>query len=647
MPERASCSATRITSSAAACSVPSRPSTDRALPIGSRRPLPTWRHMPMSRCCAGPRPSVATTAISSDLIERVTDHLPAQLGTAPTLTSFAAPRGGAQYPSGSRAGTEWTPRQRLWKLRAKAVVLAAGAHERPIAYANNDLPGTMLAGAVRTYIERYAVRPGSRAVVFANNDSAYATALALQSAGVVVAAIVDPRAGSGLDGALPHAAREAGVPILAKSAIVGAHGTARVTAVDISPLAGHSVRHIECDLVAVSGGWDPAVHLHSQARGKLRYDDTLATFVPDGTSALFTPAGAANGRFDLAGALAEGHAAGLAAAAQAGFPAGDRLAAPHAAPVAAGTPRPLWSVPAGTRSAKRFVDLQNDVTVDDITLAAREGYQSVEHLKRYTTLGMGTDQGKQSNIVGLALLAERLALPIPQVGTTTFRAALHAGHAGRVPGTRVRRAHRADALLRDARLARRARRALRQRGPLETTALVPAGRRIGGRCGAARGEERAHQRRHRRRLDAGQDRTAGTRCRRIPESRLRQPLGHAGRGPLPLWRDAARRRHGVRRRHDVAPRERALPDDDDHRERRQGHAAPGDAAAGRLAGAPGLRDIGDRAVGRRRGVRLRTRGRCSRRSSTSTCRMQRSRSSQSVPVACAPPPASFPPGSSG
>ena len=355
------------------------------------------------------------------LIERVTDHLPAQLGTAPTLTSFAAPRGGAQYPSGGRAGTEWTPRQRLWKLRAKAIVLAAGAHERPIAYANNDLPGTMLAGAVRTYVERYAVRPGTRAVVFANNDSAYATALALHGAGVVVTAIVDPRAGPGLDGALPHAAREAGLPIVAKSAIVGAHGVVRVAAVDISPLAGHSVRRIECDLVALSGGWNPAVHLHSQARGKLRYDDTLATFVPDGTPSPMTPVGAANGRFDLASALAEGHTAGLAAAAQAGFPAGDRLAVPHAEPVATGVPRPLWSVPARTRGAKRFVDWQNDVTVEDIALAAREGYQSVEHLKRYTTLGMGTDQGKLSNIVGLALLAEKLALPIPQVGTTTFR----------------------------------------------------------------------------------------------------------------------------------------------------------------------------------------------------------------------------------
>ena len=355
------------------------------------------------------------------LIERVTDHLPAPPGTAPTLTPFAAPRGGAQYPSGGRAGTEWVSRQRLWKLRARAVVLAAGAHERGIAYANNDLPGTMLAGAVRTYVERYAVRPGSRAVVFANNDSAYATALALHGAGVAVAAIVDPRAGAALDGALPHAARNAGLPIVAKSAIVGARGGLRLAAVDIAPLAGRSVQRIDCDLVALSGGWNPAVHLYSQARGKLRYDDTLATFVPGSSPSPITPAGAANGRFDLAGALAEGHAAGLSAAAHAGFPAGTRLDPPQAAPLADGAPQPLWSVPARARGEKRFVDLQNDVTVDDIALAAREGYQSVEHLKRYTTLGMGTDQGKLSNIVGLALLAEQLALPIPQVGTTTFR----------------------------------------------------------------------------------------------------------------------------------------------------------------------------------------------------------------------------------
>ena len=511
------------------------------------------------------------------LIERVTDHLPTQ--------------------------PEWTPRQRLWKLRAKAVVLAAGAHERPIAYANNDLPGTMLAGAVRTYVERYAVRPGSRAVVFANSDSAYATALALQAAGVVVAAIVDPRAGPGLDGALPHAAREAGVPILAKSAIVGAHGVRRVAAVDISPLAGHNVRRIECDLVALSGGWNPAVHLHSQARGKLRYDDMLATFVPDGASTLLTPAGAANGRFDLAGALAEGHAAGLSAAAQADFPAGDRLGAPHAAPVAAGMPQPLWSVPARTRGAKRFVDLQNDVTVDDIALAVREGYQSVEHLKRYTTLGMGTDQGKLSSIVGLALMAERLELPIPQVGTTTFRPPYTPVALGAFPG-RESRAHVAPTRLsamHDWHVAHGAR--LVNAGYWKRPHSYP---RAGESADDAALREAKNVRTNVGIVDVSTLGKIELQGRDVAEF-LNRVYGNR-------WDTLAvgRCRYGVMLRDDgmvfddgttsrLAPR--ALPDDDDHGQRRQGHAAPGDAAAGRLAAAPGLRHIGDRAVGRCRGVR--------------------------------------------
>jgi len=331
------------------------------------------------------------------LLERVGDHLPVP-------PAFA-------------------PRQRLWKIRAKTIVLASGAHERGIAYANNDLPGTLFAGAARTYVERYGVRPGSRAVVFTNNDSAYATALALHRAGVAVGAIVDPRPAAQLTGAWPGEARAAGLPVLAGSVVTGAHGGLRVAAVDVAALGsgGGAARRIDCDLVCVSGGWNPAVHLYSQARGKLTYDEALATFVPDSSPLAITAAGAANGRFGLGAALEDGHAAGTEAAARAGARAGAPAAAPHAAAVVSGALLPLWAVPAQGKAAKRFVDLQNDVTVNDIALAAREGYHSVEHLKRYTTLGMGTDQGKTSNTVGLALLAEQLALPIPQVGTTTFR----------------------------------------------------------------------------------------------------------------------------------------------------------------------------------------------------------------------------------
>ena len=356
-------------------------------------------------------------------IERVTEHLP----TSPPHV----------------------PRLRLWKIRARAVVMATGAIERGIAYANNDLPGTLLASAARTYVERYGVRPGKRAVVFTNNNGAYADALALHERGIEIAAIVDCRAEARGAGALPARARAAGLPIIAGAVLVGAHGKRHVAAVDVAPRAGAPVRRIGCDLVCVSGGFNPAVHLFSQARGKLRYDDVLATFAPDASPLPILPAGAANGCFDLGAALTQGHAAGVAAAAQAGLPAtgrltrGSELAAPAPA-LALTAPRsesmatsplePLWAVTSPRKSAKRFVDLQNDVTVNDIALAAREGYQAVEHLKRYTTLGMGTDQGKTSNIVGLALMAEQLGVPIPKVGTTTFRPPYTPVTLGALPG---------------------------------------------------------------------------------------------------------------------------------------------------------------------------------------------------------------------
>ena len=310
-----------------------------------------------------------------------------------------------------------TPRHRLWKVRAKAVVLATGAHERPIAYASNDRPGTMLAGAALSYVGRYAVRPGTRAVVFTNNDSAYATALALARAGVDIVAIVDSRAhGNGI-GALALAARERGLQTIEGSVVECAHGRMRVRAVDVVSLDGATRRRIDCDLVCVSGGWNPAVHLFSQARGTLRYDDDIAAFVPNASPMAVAAAGAANGRFDFATALADGHAAGVAAAARAGFEA-TPFDPPSTRSSGARRATALWSVPGRGR---RFVDLMNDVDVDDIELAAREGYTSIEHLKRYTTLGMGPDQGKTGNVVGAALLAQALARPIDTVGTTTFR----------------------------------------------------------------------------------------------------------------------------------------------------------------------------------------------------------------------------------
>ncbi|MEO6624106.1 MAG: 2Fe-2S iron-sulfur cluster-binding protein, partial [Burkholderiaceae bacterium] len=346
------------------------------------------------------------------LVERVRDHLAAP---SPDL-----------------------PRERMWKLRAKAVVLASGAHERPMVYAENDLPGTMLAGSARTYVQRYGVRPGSRAVVFTNNDSAYAAALALHQAGVAIAAIVDARPDAGLEGGLVAQARAAGLPITSASVIVSAHGRLHVSAVTIAALEGGvgRERRIACDLVMLSGGWNPAVHLFSQARGTLRFDAALATFVPEVSPLPIFPAGAANACFDLAAALADGHGAGLAAAASAGFAARAALAAPYAEPLGSGPLKPLWAVPARDRFAKCFVDFQNDVTANDIKLAVLEGYHSVEHLKRYTTLGMGTDQGRTSNVNGIGILADLEGRAPGDVGTTTFRPPVTAVRMATIAGNR-------------------------------------------------------------------------------------------------------------------------------------------------------------------------------------------------------------------
>ncbi len=315
------------------------------------------------------------------------------------------------------------PRQRVWKVRARRVVLAAGAIERPLVFDGNDRPGVMLASAARAYANRWAARVGDRAVVVTNNDGAYRAALDLSEAGVSVALLADLRASP--PAALVDRLAKSGIEVAAGTAVVGTHGGARVAAVDVAGLAedGASIatapRRIECDVVAVSGGWNPAVHLFSQSGGRLAWNEAIAAFVPDVARQAQASVGAANGTFALGAALTEGFAAGAEAAEACGFARG-------ATPTPAVTEEPssplrsIWRVPSGGHG-KAFVDLQNDVTAADIGLAAREGYRSVEHLKRYTTTGMGTDQGKTSNVNALAILAEETASAIPAVGTTTFR----------------------------------------------------------------------------------------------------------------------------------------------------------------------------------------------------------------------------------
>ncbi|TCM83405.1 sarcosine oxidase subunit alpha family protein [Rhodovulum steppense] len=322
------------------------------------------------------------------------------------------------------------PRHRLWKIRARQIVTATGAIERPLAFPGNDVPGVMLASAVRDYVVNWAVAPGQRTVIVTNNDDAYRTALTLVEAGLTVPAIVDARKSA--EGPLPEAARAAGIRVLTGKAVVSVKGSKRVKGVGIGPVGGVALplEMIACDAVAMSGGWSPVVHLWSHCGGKLVWDEARAMFRPDlsraPTSAdgrpFVVPAGAASGALSAREGLPDGSRAGAAAAEAAGFKAEARefvISKSYENHMDF-----IWIMPRRAEPAARmkmFLDFQNDVKVSDVQLAAREGYESVEHAKRYTTLGMATDQGKLSNINGLAILSDALGEDIPQVGTTTFR----------------------------------------------------------------------------------------------------------------------------------------------------------------------------------------------------------------------------------
>ena len=321
------------------------------------------------------------------------------------------------------------PRHRLWKLRARQVVLATGAIERPLVFRDNDRPGIMLAGACRSYVNRYAVKPGAKAVVFTNNDGAYGAALDMAAAGIEIAGIVDLREKP--EGPASERAEARGLSVLAGHAVIGTEGGKRVTSVRVARLneTGDGVagapQAIDCDLVAVSGGWSPTVHLFSQSRGKVVMNEALGCFVPGDSVQEERSAGACNGAFSLAACLEQGFDAGARAAEDAGFkPAERKAAAPKASDETFLPARWMWLVPSDKplgQGGKHFVDIQNDVTAADLKLAVREGYRSVEHVKRYTTTGMGTDQGKTANVNAIGIIAEALGRPIPEVGVTTFR----------------------------------------------------------------------------------------------------------------------------------------------------------------------------------------------------------------------------------
>jgi len=321
-------------------------------------------------------------------LERLTDHLPE-----------AAPA---------------APRQRLWKIAARRTILAAGAVERPLVFGGNDRPGVMLAGAARAYLNRFAVAAGRRAAVFTTTDDGWRTAADLQAAGVEVCAVIDARAES--PGTLAAAVRRSDAQIFSGGVVADAFGGRSLRRIEVRDRGGVR-RTLEVDLLAVSGGWSPQIALAAHHGERPVWDEARSAFLPGRPPRGMAVVGAAAGVLSLAACLKHGVRCAAEALEALGFRASS--APPPAAEDEAHGASPLWRV-AGART-KAFVDLQNDVTDKDVEIAAREGFRSVEHLKRYTTLGMGTDQGRTSNLNGLALMAEITGRSIPDTGVTLAR----------------------------------------------------------------------------------------------------------------------------------------------------------------------------------------------------------------------------------
>ena len=319
-------------------------------------------------------------------LERVADHLPAPL--------------------------PYQPRQRLWKIVAKRAVLAAGAIERPIVFGGNDRPGIMLASAMRSYINRFAVAPGGRIAIFTNTDDGWHTAFDLAKIGIEVPAIIDSR-----PAVSPQLAAQASraTRILTGSQVVATKGRNALRAVTVRTPDG--TEEIKVDSLGVSGGWDPTVHLCCHHGGRPVWNVAIAAFAPGSLSKGLMVAGAANGMLTLAACLFEGVRVGAEATQAVGFTA-KSIDLPKTEDEASAA-TPLWHV--ARSKGKAFVDFQNDVTADDVALAEREGFRSVEHLKRYTTLGMATDQGKTANVNGLAIVAAIAGRSVAETGTTIFR----------------------------------------------------------------------------------------------------------------------------------------------------------------------------------------------------------------------------------
>jgi methylglutamate dehydrogenase subunit C len=328
-----------------------------------------------------------------------------------TLTAVTGAYDHGTYGALERVGLHKTarpnlPRECFWRIVAGHAVLASGALERSIAFPDNDRPGIMMASGVRTYLNRYGVVPGQRVTLFTNTDAARGVARDLMAAGVTVAAIIDPR---------PDASAVEECPVHLGAEVVGTRG--RLGLREITVRKGDEEFKIETDVLAVSGGWNPTLHLTCHMNGRPEWNEALAAFVPSkGAVPGLMAVGAANGSFTTHGALTSGQAAASAAARALG-----RRVAADPVPEAEDVPYRLRAIWAVEGKGRAWLDLANDVTTKDVKLAAQENFRSVEHMKRYTTQGMAPDQGKNSNVAALAVLADATGRSIAETGVTTFR----------------------------------------------------------------------------------------------------------------------------------------------------------------------------------------------------------------------------------
>ena len=319
--------------------------------------------------------------------------------------------------------SKFTPRQRLWYIRAKETILSTGSIERPIVFGNNDTPGIFLSAAAKEYMKVYGVLVGKKPLIFTNNDSAYETALEFKKNNVEPI-ILDTREEHSSE--LIDEAKSKGIDIRFSHGVIVANGYKKVKSAKIGKLnkdknSFEKIETVDCDCICVSGFWTPSVHLASQSGNKLKYEEKIDAFIPDKKKQHETSVGAANGSFTLEESLKHGFENGSNLSAKI-TDTKTEISIPNVNEKKYGAHDKFWCMPLPkNENPKRFVDFQNDVSVSDIEIALREGYRSIEHVKRYTTLGMATDQGRTSNLNGLQLVSNIENKIVPEVGHTTFR----------------------------------------------------------------------------------------------------------------------------------------------------------------------------------------------------------------------------------